>query len=162
MKPLSLEQFCTGKFKTKLPIIEIFIHKALDEQTFVISDATKTCHLTIKKNPALGKNIKTRGFVRCINAKCDDGGNMVILQQDTRVFPCHPVAYKELDQDEEELGESAFATFDDICKQKNGTNVTTLVAKILFQSPTKKSGYSGSSRVAKVTFNACYYIFFSF
>lgn len=144
MAPVSLEAFLSGKI-FKMPILEVFIHKMINDTTYLIADNTRVARLTTRHNPKLGKNLSSNISVRIVNATVED--EMVVLQSFSHVLQCKPVEHKSPTEEE---GSTTEATFDEIGQQPVGSNVPTVAAKVTFLSPKKKVKYSGQSRVAGV------------
>ena len=153
MAKITLQDLASGHPSTSMIILETYIHKAKDGLTFIVGDNTKNCHLNVKKNPALGTKLTPGSFVRIINPEYDMEGDVVIAHEKTRIFACNKVHYLPLDEKDYEATDASYATLADISLLPIGSNVPTLVAKVVFASPAKKGGYSGSSMIAKVKCN---------
>ena len=144
MAPISLEAFLSGQV-FKMPILEVFVHKIIDDTTYLIADNTRVARMTVKQNPKLGKNISCNISVRIVNAIVED--EIVVLTPSTHILQCKPVQHKSPTMEEESTPE---ATFDEIGHQPIGSNIPSVAAKVTFLSPKKKAKFSGQSRVAGV------------
>ena len=152
MAPISLQNFSSGEPATSVVIIEIYVHKAIDGLTFIVGDSTKNTRLTVKKNPALGSKLIPGSFVRVINPYHDAENDLVMAHEKTKVFTCKKVDYLPLDDKDDSSTDGTYATLTDISQLPVGTNIPSLIGKVIFASPAKKGGYSGSSMIAKVKF----------
>ena len=132
-----------AKRKVNLAILQAFVHKRLDEVTFIIGDGTGQARLSVKNNPAFGKDVEKGHFIKLLGPTFD-----VTTEEFTPVRPalqCAPISYLSLEGDEEE----PLGSFDGIGDLPTPSTMPSIVSKVIFLSPTKSTrGGSGSCRTA--------------
>ena len=131
---LTLKDFKAGK-KTKLPILQVYVHTRLDEYSFVVCDKTDHATLSIHKDPRIGRNVGVGNYLRLVNPTYERECLIPVHR------PCEvsPFEYKKLDERSiASNGAGGMSTFEDIGKLRPNTVVPSVVAKVTYLSPKKK------------------------
>ena len=145
MVVLTLRDLFAGNVKNNLMIIEIYVHKKLDPVTFIVGDSTRTGQLSIKKNPILRNKIKPGASVRCVRPRLES--NLILLTHNTIVFQSKTIQAQPITDEKDEINDASFTSFADLDQFGAGSNVPSLVAKIVFMPYPKKAKYVSRTRI---------------
>lgn len=140
---LTIEDF-KAKRKAKLAILQAFVHKKLDDVTFLIGDGTGQARMSVANNLAFGKDIEKGLYVKLLAPAFDVTKGEFSLQR--APMQSAPIPYLPLEDDgpAEQLG-----SFEGIGDLPNPSTMPSVVSKVIFLSPTKSTrGGSGSCRTA--------------
>ena len=129
-------------------IMEVFVHKALDSDVFLVGDKSGHIPLSIEEDPTKGKNLKIGNFYRLIRPIIIDG---ILKLQKISPLPIEPFKYAPLKPDAPTSYSPSLEnmkTFDDIGELKPSTVIPNIVAKVVYVSPEKQSKFSKFRSVA--------------
>lgn len=125
--------------KTKLTILQVYIHKLLDEETYLVGDQSDIINMSVAQDPKLGKGIAVDRYYRIVDPKFD--GTSIILQRAPLNSP--PFAYKKCGEDVmvSQPGQSkkpgVLADFQSISSMPVHSTVPKVVSKVTYLSPKK-------------------------
>ncbi len=122
--------------------LEIYVHKLLDPDTYLVGDKTDQVVLTVADNPIFNKHISIGGFYRLIKPNFNNG---ILKLQKIGPLPIAAFNYASLKGSPPKLPaikKDDLKTFEDVGALKPSTSVPNIVAKVVHMSPQKQSRYS--------------------